>query len=92
MAVKRLRKISLYLDNRCNRHKGSDFATFDPLSGEIIQLFNPRTQIWSEHFRLDNAQIVGITATGRATVFLLKLNEPNRLQIRQVLMAQGLYP
>ena len=76
----------------CNRHKGSDFATFDPLSGEIIQLFNPRTQIWSEHFRLDNGQIFGITATGRATVFLLKLNEPNRLQIRQVLMAQGLYP
>lgn len=76
----------------CNRYKGSDLATFDPLTGEIVPLFNPRTQIWSEHFRLDNGQIIGIATTGRATVFLLKLNEPKRLQIRQVLMAQGLYP
>ncbi len=41
----------------CNRHKGSDLATFDPVSGEIVPLFNPRTQVWSEHFRLENAQI-----------------------------------
>lgn len=76
----------------CNRYKGSDLATFDPLTGEIVPLFNPRTQIWSEHFRLDNGQIIGITPTGRATVFLLKLNEPKRLQIRQILIAQRLYP
>lgn len=24
----------------CNRHKGSDFATIDPESGEIVLLFN----------------------------------------------------
>ncbi|AFY82670.1 HNH endonuclease [Oscillatoria acuminata] len=41
----------------CNRHKGSDLATFDPVSGEIVPLFNPRTQLWSEHFRLENVQI-----------------------------------
>lgn len=76
----------------CNRHKGSDLATFDPLSREIVPLFNPRTQVWSDNFRLDGAQIVGITQTGRATVFLLKLNEQKRLQVRQVLMDQGLYP
>jgi hypothetical protein len=34
----------------CNRHKGSDFATIDPNSGEIVPLFNPRRQIWEEHF------------------------------------------
>jgi 5-methylcytosine-specific restriction endonuclease McrA len=28
----------------CNRHKGSDFATIDAATGEIIPLFNPRRQ------------------------------------------------
>lgn len=76
----------------CNRHKGSDLATFDPLSNEIVPLFNPRRQTWSDHFTLDGIHIIGITPTGRATVFLLKLNAPTRLAYRQVLIAQGRYP
>ncbi len=28
----------------CNRYKGSDLAAFDPASGEIVPLFNPRIQ------------------------------------------------
>ncbi|AFZ20085.1 HNH endonuclease [Allocoleopsis franciscana] len=76
----------------CNRHKGSDLATFDPLSKEIVPLFHPRRQTWSEHFSLDGTLILGITPTGRATVFLLKLNAPTRLVYRQVLIAQGRYP
>jgi hypothetical protein len=76
----------------CNRHKGSDLTTFDPLSNEIVPLFNPRRQIWVDHFTLDGIHIFGITPTGRATVFLLKLNAPTRLAYRQVLIAQGRYP
>jgi hypothetical protein len=76
----------------CNRHKGSDLTSFDPLTGEITSLFNPRTQIWSEHFAQSSGYITGLTATGRTTVSLLKMNEPNRLQLRQALAAQGLYP
>ena len=34
----------------CNHYKGSDFATLDPNNGEIIRLFNPRLQVWDEHF------------------------------------------
>jgi 5-methylcytosine-specific restriction endonuclease McrA len=75
-----------------NRHKGSDLKTFDPLSHEIIPLFNPRRQIWTDHFTLDETNIIGTTATGRATVFLLKLNASTRLSYRQVLIAQGRYP
>jgi 5-methylcytosine-specific restriction endonuclease McrA len=37
----------------CNRHKGSDLTSLDPLTGEITPLFNPRAQTWSEHFQLD---------------------------------------
>jgi len=77
---------------QCNRHKGSDLATIDPDNGEIVALFNPRHQVWNEHFTLNNAQISGITPTGRATVRLLMLNAPSRLLERQVLIAQGRYP
>ena len=76
----------------CNRHKGSDLTTFDPLSNEIVPLFNPRRQTWSDHFTLNGIHIIGITPTGRATVFLLKLNASTRLAYRQVLIAQERYP
>jgi len=76
----------------CNRHKGSDLTTFDPLSYEIVLLFNPRRQVWTDHFTLEETHIIGKTATGRATVFLLKLNASTRLSYRQVLILQGHYP
>jgi hypothetical protein len=76
----------------CNRYKGSDLTSIDPLTGEITPLFNPRTQTWSEHFQLEVGFIQGLTATGRTTVFLLKMNEAGRLQLRQTLASQGLYP
>ena len=31
----------------CNRHKGANIASLDPTSGQLIPLFNPRTQAWS---------------------------------------------
>ena len=76
----------------CNRSKGSDLTTFDPLSNSIVPLFNLRQHIWSEHFILEDAIIVGLTPIGRATVVLLKLNASTRLLHRRVLIAQGQYP
>jgi len=76
----------------CNRSKGSDLTTFDPLSNALVPLFNPRQHIWSEHFILEDAIIVGLTPIGRATVVFLKLNAPTRLLHRRVLIAQGQYP
>ncbi|NEO85243.1 MAG: HNH endonuclease [Spirulina sp. SIO3F2] len=76
----------------CNRHKGSDLTSLDPLTGKITPLFNPRTQIWSEQFELEGGLIKGLNATGRTTLFLLKMNETKRLQLRQALASQGLYP
>ena len=76
----------------CNRHKGSDLTSIDPLTGEITTLINPLSQICSEHFKQDNGFIQGLTATGRTTLFLLQINEIARLQLRQVLALQKLYP
>ncbi len=76
----------------CNRHKVSDLTSIDPLTGVVTPLFNPRTQIWLEHFQLEGGFILGLTAMGRTTVFLLQMNETSRFQLRQSLAAQGLYP
>ncbi|MBD2365424.1 HNH endonuclease [Anabaena minutissima FACHB-250] len=76
----------------CNRHKGSDFATIDSTTGEIVPLYNPRRQIWDEHFYFEGARIEGKSQIGQATTRLLQFNLANRLLQRQVLMSQQKYP
>jgi hypothetical protein len=76
----------------CNRSKGSDLTTFDPVSNDVVLLFNPRRQSWIDHFTLDGPHIIGLTPIGRATVLLLRLNAPSRILQRQVLLAQNQYP
>ena len=68
---------------RCNRHKGSDISSFDPETALLSPLFNPRTQVWAEHFAYENERVVGLTPEGRATVNLLRLNSEERLAERR---------
>lgn len=76
----------------CNRHKGSDFGSFDPETGQITPLFNPRQQAWSDHFRLEGARIIPLSPEGRVTVFVLNLNDEIRIRARQALLEAGRYP
>lgn len=81
----------------CNRPKGTDLTTFDPATGEVTLLFNPRIQSWSEHFNIINGRIegttpTGTTPTGRATEKLLMFNKPDRILQHRLLIAQNLYP
>ncbi len=64
---------------RCNRHKGSDLTSFDPETLQLSPLFNPREQVWTEHFAQETERIVGLTSEGRTTVNLLQLNSEARL-------------
>ncbi len=73
----------------CNYYKGSDVASIDPVENAIVPLFNPRGQEWNDHFRLAGATIVGLTPTGRATIELLRLNDDERLAMRQALIEAG---
>lgn len=72
-----------YACARCNRFKGTDLGSFDPLTGQFAFLFNPRTQVWSEHFAFEGEMIVGLTAEGRTTVKLLQMNSEERLAERK---------
>ena len=76
----------------CNRFKGSDIASLDPLTGELVPLFNPRTQHWTEHFYLNGCRIIPLSAVGRATERLLQLNLAKRLKSRQKSATSGFYP
>ncbi|MGE0131043.1 MAG: HNH endonuclease [Blastocatellales bacterium] len=77
---------------RCNRYKGSDLAAIDPAENKPALLFNPRSQIWSEHFALGGALIVGLTPVGRATVELLRVNDDSVVAHRRKLMSKKRYP
>jgi len=57
----------------CNGFKLAFQSGNDPDTGEIAALFNPRIQVWNEHFTWseDGTRIIGLTPTGRATVVRL---------------------
>ena len=74
---------------RCNAHKGPNLAGIDTEDDEMVALFNPREQTWAEHFALRGARIVGLTAVGRATVRVLDMNAPERIELREELLANG---
>jgi hypothetical protein len=60
----------------CNEYKSDTTEAVDPLTGELVPLFHPRNQQWSEHFAwsLDGTKVEGLTAIGRATVAALRMN------------------
>jgi len=64
----------------CNFNKGPNLATV--VDGQLLPLFNPRTQVWAEHFVIRGDLVVGLTPVGRGTVRLLDMNDEDRRQIR----------
>lgn len=81
-----------YTCHQCNRYKGPNLASVDPDTGERAFLFHPRIDRWQDHFRFDGARIVALTATGRAKVALLRVNDGRRVVARAELMHKGHYP
>ena len=75
--------------HRCNLHKGPNLTGIDPRSGKVVTLFHPRREMWSDHFAIDGEWIVGLTATGRATVQVLAINDPRRRGLRREILKHG---
>ena len=76
----------------CNLHKGPNIASLDPSSGRLTRLFNPRTDQWSKHFEWKGARLFGRTSIGRVTERTLNFNDEVRVDLRQSLMDDGLFP
>ena len=76
----------------CNRHKASNVAAFDLETGELSEIFNPRKHDWDTHFSMGTGEILPKTIIGRVTILVLKLNEPELVEFRQILWDAGLYP
>ena len=64
--------------HHCNLHKGPNLAGLDPQTGELVRLFHPKLDDWAAHFSREHGEITGISAVGRATVQLFRMNEHGR--------------
>jgi hypothetical protein len=78
----------------CNGFKHAKFYAIDPHTNTKTPLFNPRQQVWSEHFEFNetNTEIIGRTACGRATVIALRLNFEQAMNARKTWVSVDLYP
>jgi HNH endonuclease len=78
----------------CNLSKGKATQAIDPETDEVVVLFNPRTQLWHEHFRWQpgGMEIVGLTPIGRATVARLRMNSIGVVNARRMWLLTGLHP
>jgi hypothetical protein len=78
---------------KCNGYKGPNVAALDPETGDATKLYNPRQQIWDEHFAVnDDATLRGLSPEGRATILVLRINEESRVQTRQLMLKVGRFP
>jgi len=75
---------------RCNLYKGTNLSGIDPDTRQTVELFNPRRDLWPAHFRWEGSTIVGLTSIGRATIAVLRMNDPERVRLRDALIAEGI--
>jgi len=76
----------------CSLRKAARQTAIDPQSGQEATLYNPRCDIWHEHFRWNSVYLVGLTATGRAMIQALDMNRPLILAIREEEIMLGRHP
>ena len=78
----------------CNVFKAGALHAIDPVSGAHAALFHPRRDIWEEHFEVNlmTMHVVGLTATGRATVECLRMNRDLSVLARGYWAMIGLFP
>lgn len=77
----------------CNAHKGENVAALDPQTGNPTKLYHPRQQLWADHFSISpDVRLIGLTPEGHTTIFVLRINDEERVQQRQSEFAAGDYP
>lgn len=76
----------------CSLRKGARLTGIDPSSGSEAPLYNPRKELWKDHFQWDGVRLVGTTTVGRATIAALAMNRPTVLLIREEEIHRGRHP
>jgi 5-methylcytosine-specific restriction endonuclease McrA len=78
----------------CNSSKHKATVVTDPETGERVPIFNPRMQVWSEHFLwIDGGiRVRGLSSVGRATITRLKMNRPAMVVARWRWAEVGYHP
>ena len=78
---------------KCNGYKGSNVAALDPLTRAATKLYDPRQQNWDDHFTIyPDATLSGRTPEGRTTIFVLRMNDDERVIQRLGELNVGDYP
>jgi HNH endonuclease len=79
---------------RCNILKSQITHAFDPVTGRIFPLYNPRKDVWTEHFGWsdDELLVYGLTEIGRTTIEVLQLNRESAVNLRRLLKMVKLHP
>ena len=80
---------------RCNGHKWAATDAADPDTGAVAPLFNPRTDVWADHFAWSAdapGRLVARTPVGRATAARLRMNDATVIALRALLADVGLFP
>lgn len=80
--------------SKCNSHKSSRINAVDPETGETVPIFNPRTQVWAEHFEWskEGDLMIGKTPIGRATIVAVQLNRRRLVLSRRLWITLGIHP
>ena len=76
----------------CNRHKGADLGSVSLRTGDLTRFFNPRVDVWKEHFAWSGNRIEPLTDIGEVTARLFDFNHPERIAFRALLAEAGRYP
>ncbi len=78
----------------CNSYKSGHTHAVDPITQQVVLLFDPRREDWHTHFewRERGAIIYGRTQTGRASVDLLNMNHPEMIAARELWVQVGWHP
>jgi HNH endonuclease len=76
----------------CNRQKGSDLGSIDWHTSQLVRFYNPRQDLWADHFILEGARIKPLTVIGEVTARIFEFNSDERILERHELLSLGRYP
>ena len=78
-----------YACPHCNQNKGSDIASYTD-EDELVRLFNPRKDVWDEHFEvIESGIFFPLSSIGEVTISMLSFNQTERVIFRKSLIEIG---